>query len=107
MKALISRASLGVYSEEPPVPGARKEEVVQVDLRTVSASEHLRNTHHWYESGTNHRLIDGCIARDFTDERWVIEIDDLVGFIKEHGSCIVSVDPNGMLDIKIYDDYVE
>lgn len=41
----------------------------------------------WYEQGTNHRLEDGMIARDFNAIVWCVDVDgpeDFLEFCKEH-----------------------
>ena len=74
----------------------------------------------WFGEGTNHRLINGEIARDFPNQKsikWIIPVEDMdiPRFAEKHGSLIVSMgrDDHDVFDIEIigtieiYDDYRE
>lgn len=94
-----------------PCDEAIEIEVMCVDTRGVDNPAKL--TPHdvavdaWYGKGTNHRVVDGCIHRDFTLLEWAVEIPDMASFLKEHGQCVVSVNTAGYLTIEIYDNYRE
>ena len=100
--------------EKPPHPSARIVSYERVDLRTIDdpmKSPYIGAA--WYESGRNHRVENGMIARDFDDERWVIEIDtmeELLEFVGESGEVVLSVNDHGLtpcMEIEIYDSYRE
>ena len=65
----------------------------------------------WYDGGTNHRVENGRIRRDFPDHRWVVEIkdlDELMAFSIKYGELIIGESWNTKnLSLEIYDDYRE
>jgi len=65
----------------------------------------------WLEVGTNHRLINGHIARDLEEvSQWVIDLDDheLIEFAKTHGNIILQFSVKSYFPIlEIYDSYRE
>lgn len=78
---------------EPPVPGAVQRTITVHDVRNVDDPNKLAFREAWYEHGTNHRVIKGCIWRDMGEElAWFIEIPDIAAFVREHGSCLTWVD---------------
>ncbi len=38
---------------------------------------------------------------------WLVQIDDIMEFVKAHGQCIIDINPFRFGMIQIYDDYVE
>jgi hypothetical protein len=105
MKFLISRTS--VDYEEQPHPDARLEEVLQTDIRDLKNHEGF-NFSLWLSKGQNHRVTPEGIARDFSVQKWVIEIPDLVAFAKANERIILtaySADP--LPRIEIYDGWRE
>lgn len=99
---------------ERPCDEAIKLSYVRVDRRTIDdpkKNPYIGRT--WYKSGRNHRVEDGMIARDFDDERWMVEIADeqaLQEFIQKYGTIIISPNSDGLnpvYEIEIYDTYRE
>lgn len=88
----------------PIVPGAVRRGIVRVDVRTVDDPRKIpaylgADPVWWYGEGTNHRVIDGRIARDFHEEAWTLEVRDagaLAALAQQEG-CPVSIhtDPGG------------
>ena len=78
---------------EPPVPGAVQRSVTIHDVRNVGDPSELLFREGWYDHGTNHRLVKGCICRDYgTGLEWFVEIPDIMVFVREHGPCEVGID---------------
>ena len=44
---------------------------------------------------------------NWDDKQWIVEISDLLEFVKVHGQCIVSIDNGGRPVLEIYDTYRE
>lgn len=84
------------YSEpftKPPVPGALQRSVTVHDVRSVGDPSELLFREAWYEHGTNHRVVKGCICRDCGEKlEWFVEISDIMAFVREHGPCTLGVD---------------
>lgn len=58
----------------------------------------------WYEKGTNHRVVNGHISRDMGWQCvYVIEIEDVLEFVKEHEECVIRFNSGGYPVIEIYD----
>lgn len=67
MNFTIRRASL--WGKDKPCEEAKPYEVTRVDVRSCETPEEFDKVlgfreGKWLENGTNHRVIDGCIARD-------------------------------------------
>lgn len=96
--------------DTPPCKGAFRAPYVRVDRRTFKTeSEHDEQFEPWRSKGRNHRSWEGGICRDFDDEDWFIEIDDVISFVREHELCVIGLwycNPEIMF-IEIYDDYRE
>lgn len=114
MKFVVTRTSQ--RNDEKPCEEAYQGTLVRVDMRNVRSPEQLtfkcdRET--WYEKGTNHRLIDGCIARDFdTEIAWFVDIntiDELIAFNKKYGELVITTSfiDHESCEIEIYDYYRE
>src|SRR5574343_577394 len=110
----IRRSSIMDSIMECPCDEAERVPYVRVDRRNID--DPLKNKFigkSWYEVGRNHRVENGCIARDFDDERWMIWIADsdaLQAFIKKYGKIILSINTDEIehcFEIEIYDAYRE
>ena len=91
MEFLLGRVEGSI--EERPVEGAYKKEFIRVDERSADAPEKIPfyegNASLWYDKGTNHRVENGHIKRDFKEFAWFIEIDslgELLEFLARNGS---------------------
>jgi len=101
-----------------PCEGAFRAPYVRVDRRTFKTeAEHDSNgfigrdgkPDLWRDQGSNHRTWEGGICRDFDDEDWFIEIDDVIAFMRKHGRLVIGpwfLSPE-IISIEIYDDYRE
>jgi hypothetical protein len=112
LEVVIRRAS--VWDDSCPCEEAHKILCTFVDRRNVD--DPMKNPYigsSWYESGSNHRVENGGICRDFPDERWIIVFEDekeMLNFIVKYSPVIVSMYEYSSIpcpEIKIYDDYVE
>lgn len=117
MKFIVTRSS-SWDDVQKPCEGAIREKYIVVDTRGTSKPENIplspgQSTNWWYEDGTNHRVENGCIARDFEGEGWFIEISSLEELIKfqetVYNSIILSDYSlnHKIKEIEIYDDYRE
>jgi hypothetical protein len=62
----------------------------------------------WYEKGTNHRLINGCIARDLEPYPVeVVKIESFTDFVDKYGDIVLCKNSSGVMTVIIYDDYLE
>jgi len=100
--------------ERKPCDEAEEAPFVRVDRRTTD--DPMKNPHigkMWYESGRNHRVENGMIARDFDDKRWVVRIADgaaLQAFCEKYGDIVLTVNTDGLepcYEVEIYDGYRE
>lgn len=116
MKFTITRTS--TYGNNKPCEEAMPYEVTYVDMRAFKTPEEFDEKFglragKWLETGTNHRKINGYIARDIgTEKCWAIEInslEDLMALCHKYGDLVIETNmwdketPN----IEIYDDYRE
>lgn len=98
-----------------PCDEAEMQTYTYVDRRTVDDPNKLRmGAESWHKDGTNHRVENGHICRDFPGRnRWVVLIPDseaLESFIDKYGEVIISKNKDGSVicyEIEIYDDYME
>jgi len=112
MKFQISRTS--IWGDTKPCDEAVYLPYVQIDERSVSNCSLLNcnDKETWFQNGTNHRVENGYIKRDFNKETWFVEInslDELFNFYKKYGSLVIENfwnDPD-IPSIEIYDDYRE
>lgn len=109
MRYIVSRTS---FVEGPPVDGACKVSRTRVDRRSTDDPSKIPayggQSAWWFEKGSNHRIENGRICRDLgTEEVWVVDIDDVLEFVKKHGQCVISIDFDGWPEIEVYDDYRE
>lgn len=117
MKFVVTRTSNYSMGENPPVKGAYLDKIMNVDIRCIGDPSHFctqRDRDTWYTQGTNHRLINGEIARDLgLEDVWVVDIssiEDLMKIREECGNDIVigtSCVDYATPEIEIYDDYRE
>jgi len=65
----------------------------------------------WFGEGSNHRVENGWIKRDFEDEGWFIEInslEELMKFHEKYGNLVINSDYSSSIStLEIYDDYRE
>lgn len=111
MKFYVSRTSMW---DGKPCEEAFQEKYVRVDKRTVNNPKKLKcsDSETWYMEGTNHRVVNGRIARDFEATGWFINIDslaDLMKFIKKYGDIAITtfVYNDAYYNLEIYDDWRE
>ena len=99
---------------EKPCEDAEEVSFIRVDRRTTN--DPMKNPHigkAWYDTGRNHRVENGMIARDFDDKRWMVRIADgaaLQAFCEKYGEIILSLNYDGTdpcYEVEIYDDYRE
>jgi len=94
-----------------PCEDAYKKKYKKVDERKVNNPSKLTfiSVKEWYGNGTNHRVKNGHIKRDFIDEDWFIKIDDIWDFCRQHGDLVISriQDDPELYEVEIYDDYRE
>lgn len=113
----ISRTSL-YGDDKPPCEEAFKMDYFRTDIRTTD--DPMKKPHigkSWYETGENHRVINGQIARDFKDNGYFVKVESLEGLVclrKKYGDLILSEHGyahdkygNELPSIEIYDDYRE
>ena len=115
MKFHVSRTSL--YHEDPPCDEAFRDTYTRIDTRTTDdpgkVSSAKGKTAWWYDKGTNHRVENGQIKRDFPGEsQWAIELSDLdalIAFMHKHGSLVIEThwDDPDTVELEIYDNYRE
>lgn len=116
MKFVISRTSS--WGNEKPCEEATPYEIADIDIRNFKTPEEFDKevgfrVGKWYDKGTNHRIIDGHIARDIsTIKCWAIEInslEDLLALHRKYGQLVIqtSMWNKETPEIEIYDDYRE
>lgn len=108
----VKRSSIRSIEKTCPCDEAVQYMTLIVDRRDVDDPKKLRcnkgTDGDWWIRGTNHRIENGCICRDFGWEAgWFVEISDVMDFVRKHGDCVVSIDNDGYETIEIYDDYRE
>lgn len=113
MRFMVRRTSCWDY-EIRPCRGAKKAEYVSIDERTVNDPKKLPYPENelWATKGDNHRVEKGRIKRDFLNEAWFIDIqnlEELIKFFNKHGRMIIDVlyDNPDILELEIYDGYRE
>jgi hypothetical protein len=112
MKFMVSRTS-NWDLEEQPCEEAVKETYTSTDTRIVDDPSKLNyGSDEWYTKGTNHRVENGMIKRDFPDfEAWFIEIDsldELLQFFRKYERLVIQEHyGSDFIKIEIYDDYRE
>lgn len=116
MRYIISRSSS--FSEKPHPDAVGKFPVLKRDIRTFKdKQEWLSRFPHdekraieWgvTESGLPFRIVSS------SGVEWIIDIPDLLAFVKENGQCILHPPPEeylgeleGLYHIEIYDDWRE
>lgn len=114
MEYRIKRTSLW-GNEHQPHPKAYPKKYLRVDERTVASPDDLRDgwcKKDWFARGINHRIENGHICRDFEEDGWFIEIENLNYFLMTLKSEfnvdeIVLSSDYGHLCVEIYDAYRE
>lgn len=116
MKFMVRRSS-DILERRVPCEEARKEKYIRMDVRNASKPENIsaykgQDPAWWYSEGTNHRVVNRRIVRDFEDEAWFIELDtleDLLNFKKKYGPLVIEQcsHNSAITVIEIYDDYRE
>ncbi len=110
MKFMIQRVS--DYSGQP-CKEAVQETYTHVDERTFKTPDKLpRGAEDWYSQGSNHRVENGHIKRDFVRQAWFIEIadlDHLLRFQDEFGDLVLCwfYGNEDIRMLEIYDGYRE
>lgn len=113
MKFQIKRTS--IWDDVKPCDEAIEDKLVSVDVRSVSSPDKLScmTPEKWYSEGTNHRTINGNIARDL-DKRdcYTININtlkDLMELQNKYGDLVIGTSYIDRItpSIEIYDDYRE
>lgn len=118
MKFLVTRTSLHeVNQKSPPCDGAKWMPFTRVDIRTVDDPTKIlaykdQDPAWWYQEGSNHRVVDGKIMRDFPAKGWFIKINslkELIEFQAKYGELVLGPSPQNpdILRIEIYDSYRE
>lgn len=115
MKYAVRRTS-DFISEDKPCKEAVRGKYTRIDERTVNDPMLIKSVRDgrekWYDRGTNHRVENGHIKRDFEDEAWFVEINtlkELNDFIDKYGDCVIMEfwENPSILCIEIYDTYRE
>ena len=112
MKFVVTRTSLSLDKVQP-VEGAVKEEVTLYGYRIKETEKDEQVWKRFNEKFTDIKRLPNGDWRGTSKEKqvvWVIEIDDIIEFIKKVGDCIVSVSEDyveGYPQIEIYDGYRE
>lgn len=114
VKFLISRTS--EWGDNQPHKNAYRDSFTLVDERVIdnpNKFKHKKDREGWYNRGSNHRVENGHIKRDFQDEGWFIDIsslEDILKFKKEVDENIIIKNSwvnKEILEIEIYDNYRE
>jgi len=115
MRFMVKRRSCissDEYKDARPCDGVVKGEYIYTDVRYTDTPEHvpyhMGKSDWWYEQGTNHRLINGNIARDLKVNGWILEVsslEELIAFKQKVGSPIVIWDVMSDLMLIEIDDY--
>lgn len=110
MKFKISRTS--DWGENQPCEEAFKGKYIYVDERSVDDASKLKYRdaqNDWYSNGSNHRIENGHIKRDFMQDGWMIKVNSikqLIDFVSKYGDVVISTH-FGTPEIEIYDTYRE
>lgn len=111
MRFKVERTSRS--DEMSPCPEAKKLNYIRIDERFVDDPNIYGETKEsWLSKGSNHRIENGHIKRDFRETGWFIEInllEELVEFEDNYGPLVInkSWENPGILEIEIYDTYRE
>ena len=109
MKFIIKKTS---HPTNKPCSEARLEPYLSSESRDVDSPEKLKNPFEWYETGSNHRLVNGQITRDHIRSVWTMDmnnLDDLLAFQEKVGEIIIYTNKKdfSLPIIEIYDDLRE
>ncbi len=95
--------------EAAPHPKAIKKVCVQVDERTtddpskIPVYQELGSPEGWYRDGSNHRVENGHIKRDFDVEAWCLEVNtlqELLNIVTTYGHIEVT-DSGGQYKLEL------
>ena len=111
---LMACTRTSAYGCERPCEEAEEVPFVCVDRRATDDPMKLHAIGKaWYESGRNHRVENGMIARDFDALRWMVRIKDevaLQAFCEKYGQLVLTLNTEGetpCYELEIYDGYRE
>lgn len=95
-----------VGPSEKPCQEAFQVVIVKVDTRHADDPKKLPAFNGkdggWYETGTNHRVVQGMIKRDVGFETvWAVELKDIQEFVDKHGECVLQRNSDGFCTIHI------
>lgn len=119
MEYKISRTSS--WGSGKPHKDAYQREYTMIDTRSTDDPAKIplykNKPDEWYKRGTNHRVENGKIKRDFhKEDGWFIQVENLHQFLEqlykdeETSELVLSVEDDinpPMLAIEIYDSYRE
>lgn len=119
MKVRIKRTSMYYFDEDDkPHPDAFISNLPKymTHVRTCKSFEEFDSRFAsregaWISKGINHRIENGCVAREEEQKGKdcyikITSLKELSEFIKKNGKCVLSL-VNGELSLEIYDDYRE
>ena len=113
MKFIIERTSQW-GCETPPIEGATRELVTRYDYRTAGVKENKSAWENFNRWNTDLEPLPNGEWRGKRKDKekvWVIEIDDIMEFVKKLDEQIILTAPGKFVEdypcIEIYDDYRE
>lgn len=98
MKQLYRIECLADEEVKPPCSEAFQQTYLSVDTRVVDSPEKLEDpdeVYKWYANGTNHRVENGYIKRDFTKLGWFVsfkECKHLNIFVRKYKHIRIGID---------------
>lgn len=110
MKFLVTKTS--DWGDNQPCEESFDGEYIYIDERTVNDPSQLKYKNaekEWYGNGSNHRVENNHIKRDFNKNGWLLEvnsIEQLINFVNKYGDIVIS-NHFGTPEIEIYDTYRE
>lgn len=110
---IVTRTS--IYGNKRPCKEAKRAPYTRIDERTFNDPakiDWVGGLEEWYGNGTNHRVTNGHIQRDFEDSAWFVEfesLDDLMAFVNRYGAVVIGewYSNHDIRYIEIYDGYRE
>jgi hypothetical protein len=115
MEYTVSRTSQwSVSPDEPPCKEAVLKQLTRIvqfpygGLLSIEDAKRF-DDRGWFKSGNNHRVENGNVVKDVSEDVWTVEIKNLVEFFNEHGhEEIIIMDSDFKeipINIEFYDDY--
>ncbi len=113
----VTRTS--IYTDNKPFENCKEIQLTHLEIRTLKTPNEFDDKFgyregKWLEKGTNHRIINGRIARDLDKENtWGIEIgslEELMQFVESVKNDVIittSTIDKKTPSLEIYDDYRE